>query len=247
VTSLELLSAIIGNLMCDPELGPAEWGAFVAIWLGQPASLHDLAKRLRVSRAAADTIRKRLAQRGWLELRKSGHGRRVMPVALLPSWCQERLAAKLLDGYALAPNRAEYLMRAYLSLRVACLDYVDNARPGYLTNPLSAEPLEYDRLYVARSVAFEFDGPQHQGLTKHYRDESALRQTKARDLIKRGLSYNANVTVVTVTVDSLHPDDLEKLIPAHMPRRPIDRNGPYFRTLVTLYDRYLATVRAGGR
>jgi DNA-binding MarR family transcriptional regulator len=247
VSDLDLLPAIFREMLRDPELGPTEWGAFVAIWLTQPASLCDLARRLRVSRKRAQDISNRLAQRGWLDLCRSGRGRSVMLVALLPTWCQERLAAELLDRYAMAANRGEFLMKSYLALRVACYDYVDNARPDYLTNPLSAESLEYDRLYVATNVAFEFDGPQHQGLTKQYKDERALRQTKARDLIKRGLSQNANVTVVTVTVESLHPDDLEQLIPPHLPRRPVDRNGPYFRTLVSLYVKYQATARAAGQ
>ncbi|MEW6048508.1 MAG: hypothetical protein AB1609_18860 [Bacillota bacterium] len=49
-------------------------------------------------------------------------------------------------------------MKCWLDLLVAGDDFVDNARPAFLGNPLSRDPLEFDRYYLD-GVRFEFNGP----------------------------------------------------------------------------------------
>lgn len=50
-------------------------------------------------------------------------------------------------------NRSEYkgeaIMREWLTLIVDSNDYDDQARPGFLRNPLTGETMEYDRWYTS--------------------------------------------------------------------------------------------------
>jgi hypothetical protein len=166
------------------------------------------------------------------------------PVALIPRRCQEELVRHLENQYELASNKGEFLMKRYLDLRVASDEYVDNARPESLQNPLTDEHLEYDRLYL-QGIAFEFNGPQHSERTKRYSSEKTLRETKARDLMKKGLSQDARVRLITVTPDHLHPDCLEALLPPELPRRRMDTEGQYYRTLAGLCTAYSLKARSG--
>jgi len=154
------------------------------------------------------------------------------------------MARMLEEAYGMAANRGEFLMKRYLDLRIASDEYVDNAHPGFLVNPGTGELLEYDRLYL-QGVAFEFDGPQHYTPTRRFPDERDLRRTQSRDLIKAGISHRANVKLVKVTAEQLHPDILENLIPDSLPRRPVDTQGLYYQTLVGLCLAYAAKARSG--
>ncbi len=168
----------------------------------------------------------------------------MRPVALLPPLCQQKLAAQLEADYSDAANRGEFLMKKYLDMRVRLDCFIDNSRPGFLISPLTDEALELDRHYCRHNVAFEFNGPQHWELTDRYPGEQELRETKARDAIKRGLCQARGITLITITAEQLHPDILETLIPPHLPRRPLDKQGSYYRKLVELCTRYIRAAKA---
>jgi hypothetical protein len=152
------------------------------------------------------------------------------------------MALRLREEYDMAVYRGEFLMRKYLDFRVATNDFIDNARPAFLTNPLTGERLEYDRYYLA-GVAFEFNGSQHYERTRLYEDGKSLKERRARDAIKKGLSMDARVIIVVITAEQLHPTILEGLIPGILPRRTIDTGGAYYQALADLCVRYLAETR----
>ena len=180
---------------------------------------------------------KELAGTGWMRLK--GSSRMVNPVAVIPYHLQAKMALMLREQSAVASNRGEFLMKRLLDLLIDSDNFVDNARPGFLESPLSEQPLEYDRLYL-EGVAFEFNGWQHYGPTEKFPDEKELKEVQARDLIKKALSVDHGVTLVTVTAGQLAPSEFVKLLPAKLPRNCVDEDGPYFTALANLCMGYKA-------
>jgi len=216
--------------------------AYFIAWSSQPRSVTKLASLAKIPRNAAGRACRRLVSRGWMTFQH--HGRAYSPVAAIPPHCQEQLARRLEAEYDQAANKGEFLMKRYLDLRVASEEYVDNARPAVLENPLTKENLECDRLY-AQGIAFEFNGPQHSERTQKFSSERDLRETKARDLIKKGLSQDANIRLITVSSEQLYVECLEALLPPELPRRPLDTSGEYYRTLARLSAAYSSKARTG--
>lgn len=230
---MSLPRLVLNALVREEGLSPVDWAVYNLAWEMCPGSVLELAGIARMSRNTVIASCDRLSKCGWLTIRREGRSNR--PVALIHRECQQVMALELRRRADLAANRGEFLMKRYLDLRVNSDEYVDNARPGYLANPISKQRLEYDRLYLL-GVAFEFNGPQHHGQTEHFPSEHALRQTQARDLIKQSLSRNNQVLLVTVDTEQLRPSTLESLIPDCLPRRPLDTEGPYFRALAELCE-----------
>ena len=170
------------------------------------------------------------------------------PVPIIEHECQAAMVRNLVSAYDVVANRGEFLMRSYLDLRVCDDQFIDHARPAFLTNPLTQEPLEYDRYYHC-GVAFEFNGPQHYRETSRFADTDVVRATQARDLIKKGLSQDSRVKLVIVTGEQLRLDAMELLLPESLPRRPLDKTGPYYQCLAGLCTEYALKVvgRAGKR
>lgn len=100
-----------------------------------------------------------------------------------------------------AENTGEAIMQEYLSLLIDSDQFTDNARPGFLVNPLTGERLELDRYYMP-DVGFEHNGAQHYRKTGRYTQAQADAQ-HLRDLIKAGLCLYQGIRLVIV-----HPEDL---------------------------------------
>jgi hypothetical protein len=164
-------------------------------------------------------------------------GESTRPLALIPRLHQERMARFLEKIYDWVQDRGEFLMKCWLDLRVNCDEYVDNARPKFLANPMTGEPLEYDRLYGI-GIAFEHHGAQHFGPTDEYPDAQAWKQLAARDLMKESLSVRAGIRLVVVPADKLRPGEFEKLLPADLPQNVVDEDGPYYKTLARICRAY---------
>jgi hypothetical protein len=165
------------------------------------------------------------------------------PCGLIPYEHQAKMAEHLETVCRLVRNKGEFLMKRYLDLRVCSDEYVENARLEFLVNPTTDEPLEYDRYYLSR-VAFEFNGTQHYITTQAHPDEKALKELKARDLIKKALSDKAGVKLIAVTAEDLPPDALDKLLPDDLPLGPLDKDGPYFKALVRICTAYASKAAA---
>ena len=51
----------------------------------------------------------------------------------------------------MAPNKGEFLCKKRVELWIRDDTYVDNARPEFMTNPTSNEPMECDRIHLVLS------------------------------------------------------------------------------------------------
>lgn len=237
----EVLRELIGH----ERFGHYERLVWLVCWSHCPASLSELSCSCRVDRHATAKAARVLGQHGWMRVVREGRGLR--PIATIPHNCQLLLAVQLREDYKHATHKGEFLMKRYLDLRINSDRFVDNARPIFLTSPLTDEQLEYDRYYPKYEVAFEFNGAQHLELTEDFPEEKALRDVKTRDTLKLGLSTRHGVTLITITADQLHPAVLEILIPPDLPRRPLDTQGPYYRALVSLCTRYVRSAKEAAK
>ncbi|MEW6547779.1 MAG: ArsR family transcriptional regulator [Bacillota bacterium] len=167
-----------------------------------------------------------LAERGWLEFEYVRRTRRT--VFILHDVELDRIRRDL-DLIRRRLDRAEFkgeaIMKEWLTLTVDSDDYTDNARPGFLVNPLTGERMEYDRWYTC-GVAFEFNGPQHSGPTEAYPDTDKARQTMARDLMKRGLSEQHEVKLVTIRPEDLSYTGIRRKGEGLLPLRDIPEDDP---------------------
>ena len=204
-----------------------------------PSSISELAALAGVSRKLVAKACSNLARLGWMAMTESAHSLR--PVALIPPYCQERMGKALKACYEVAGNRGEFLMKRCLDLLVRSEEFVDNARPRFLTNPTTGEPLEYDRYYL-QGVAFEYNGAQHYETTGNYRDEKTLGEAKSRDLVKEALSTRKGVILVTITSDDLDPATLAKLLPASLLLNTVFPDGEYFQVLSEICGAYRAAA-----
>ncbi|NPV70673.1 MAG: hypothetical protein HPY55_08530 [Firmicutes bacterium] len=203
----------------------------------QPRSISQLARAAGVDPGHASRVCAELVRAGWM--RTTGSRRGLLPVPAMPDALQEQHARRLFKMLAMAPQKGEFLMKCWLDLLVASNNLIDNARPGFLCNPLTGEPLEFDRYYL-EGVAFEFNGRQHYGPTAAYPDEQAFRELRARDLLKKGLSQEQGIVLVEVISEDLTFDNMERKIPDVLPRNIIDRDGLYAKALARASQDYRA-------
>ncbi|MDP2858860.1 MAG: hypothetical protein Q8P50_12910 [Bacillota bacterium] len=240
---MKIPDAILRQLLEQSELSPTEKIVCLTTAKCLPRSMNELSTKANVSKSTALEAGRKLAARRWMSFARTG--RKVRPVALIPHEHQSKMVEDLETIYRLVRNRGEFLMKRYLDLRVWSDEYVDNARPEFLVNPATDEPLEYDRYYLSR-VAFEFNGAQHHSTTQAFPDDKALKEMKARDLIKKALSDKAGVKLIIVTAEDLPPDAFDKLLPDDLPLNPVDKDGPYFKALVRICTAYAAKAATPG-
>ncbi|MDP2857523.1 MAG: hypothetical protein Q8P50_06025 [Bacillota bacterium] len=232
---MKIPGVVLQGLLKCPELSFFDRTTYLTAAMCQPQSVSELAALASASRTATLRSCRKLVELRWMSLARSG--RKVRPIALIPLHHQEKMTDSLEKTYDWIQNKGEFLMKSYLDLRVSSDEFVDNARPQFLVNPLSGQVMEYDRYYL-KGVAFEFNGPQHSGPTEAYPDEEHFKEQAARDLLKQALSIRAGVRLVIVTADDLRPGAFEKLLPDALPQNGVDETGPYFRTLARICMRY---------
>lgn len=161
-----------------------------------------------------------LVQAGWL---KADQTHKRAPVAFtlfkpVDVQAESEVAASR-GRYTAALHRGEALMKEYLSLLVDSQEYDDNARPGFLSNPLTGQRMEFDRFYLS-GVAFEFQGPQHDGPTEGVSEEEASQQ-RARDLMKRGICSERGITLVEVRLRDLSLEGMKRKVGQLLPLRDL--------------------------
>lgn len=173
-----------------------------------------------------------LRQAGWLQTR---YGRR-QPIRYQPldphraarDDVSARIRARL---FRRETFKGEALMKEMLSVLVDDTRFEDNARPGFLINPLTDERLEFDRWYFEAGTAFEFNGPQHERPTGIAPDIEAVRQQQARDLIKAALAAQRGITLITVLAHDLSFERLARLIGDRLPLREPEPADPVVQLL----------------
>lgn len=175
---------------------------------------------------AVNTLRADLAtmvKLGWIEIRP-GERRRSCFRLCDPVRRQEvERLEKLMLQLKHAPYRGEALLKAILDIIVADTRFVDNARPPFLTNPITGLPLEYDRYYPDRKVAIEFNGSQHEQPTDRFPNHDSR---LVRDLIKEALSARAGVTLLVFRPSDLRLSTIVKMVRPHLPLRSISATDP---------------------
>lgn len=245
VSHVNVPDLIWRSLIADAALEPVDVVLYSLVWSGRPRGLAELATQAGIYRRTVARSCARLTERGWLTVLRSANSRLAVP--LVRREIQEAMIKQLLNELGMAPHKCEFLMRKYLDWRLVSTNYIDNARPGVLTSPITGERLELDRLYLDAAVGFEFNGPQHYGQTKLYHDPKSLKEQQTRDILKKGLSVNSQITLVIVTVDQLHPSVLDTLIPPTLERRAVETEGPYYCALVDLSMSAAAEARSWTR
>jgi hypothetical protein len=173
---------------------------------------------------------------GWLHVTR---GKRGTPIRFtLRNPAADRCAAMIavIDQRVSRPGaQGEAVMKAYLSLLISSDDYTDNARPGFMTNPDSGEPLEFDRYYTA-GVALEFNGPQHDGPTEKYPSTAEARKQRTRDLIKHGLCAEQGIKLIIIHAEDLTLKTMQEKISDLLPLRNLEGYQPVIAHLEQLSE-----------
>ncbi len=227
-------------LLGDRTISPPAKFLYVAMEVYQPDSLTALAKLTGLSQPYVSQLCDQLSKNGWILRVKDGSKR--IPLPSIPYPVQDQMVRELLAAFNVSPLKGEFLMRKWLDYLIMCDDYMDNARPEFLKNPLTGEKLELDRHYPEHRVGFEHHGPQHFGLTKQHSELDKFNELRSHDLMKAGLCRENGVTLVILTADDLTLDRLLKVIPDHMPKRHVDPKGPYVAALERLSADYKASI-----
>ncbi|HYG58359.1 MAG TPA: ArsR family transcriptional regulator, partial [Symbiobacteriaceae bacterium] len=118
-----------------------------------------------------------------------------------------------------ANHGGEAIMQEYLSLLIDSNQFTDNARPGFLVNPLTGERLELDRFYPP-NVAFEFHGTQHDSATEKFTQQEVDTQ-RLRDLIKAGICLYQGIHLVIIRAEDLSLQGMIHKIGRCMPLRDL--------------------------
>jgi len=227
------------ELLRSSDIRPTEKLLYLVIEAACPQSIYELAQVTGSSPGNASRACASLAKAGWIEMVKKG--RSLAPVPVLPKAIQEKQVKRLMQTLGLAPQKGEFLMKRWLDVLVCSDEFVDNARPLFLLNPLTDEPLEFDRYYL-EGIAFEFNGAQHYGPTQVYPSEQAFKELRTRDLLKKAMSVEKGIVLVEVTADDLSLQGMQKRIPRKLPQSNVDINGVYVKALGKACQDYRAKV-----
>ncbi|WP_264844312.1 hypothetical protein [Caldinitratiruptor microaerophilus] len=134
--------------------------------------------------------------------------------------------------------KGEAVIKELANVQVASNRFHDNARPGFLVNPLTGERLEFDRWYL-EGVALEFQGRQHYEPTEAFPDPEKQRQQRARDLIKLALAREHGVRVVLIHPEDLTFERLRAKLEGLLPLRELHEEDPVVQYLRTVSRRYV--------
>lgn len=231
---------VIEALMRDEGLGHYARPLYLLICAAEPKSMSELARLAGMSRNVVGKACKNLADLDWVKLIPDK--RQVRPAPHIPHVVQESLVEELTVQYSMAPNKGEFLCKKRVELWIRDDTYVDNARPEFMTNPTSNEPMECDRIHPRAKLHVEFHGWQHYGPTRMFSKKES-REQQARDLMKGRLCEKNGYTFVEVSPDDLKPGVLEAKLDAVRPdlrRAYIDVDGPYYQELMRLCSAYAA-------
>lgn len=154
---------------------------------------------------------------------------------------QEREAVK--RRLAAAPHLGEAVSKEWLNRMVDSIEYIDNARMEFLTNPLTNSPMEYDRYYKKYRVAFEFNGPQHDGPTARYPDKFQAAKRRSYDAMKAGLSAEYGVTLIIIRPEDLTFARMRQKIGNLLPLTDVEEDDPVIEYLTEVSQAYMRKVR----
>jgi hypothetical protein len=123
--------------------------------------------------------------------------------------------------------------------------YTPRIRPPFLENPDTGQRLELDLFYYLHYTAFEFNGPQHYGVTKLYSAEQVLEQQK-RDQTKEQTCAEEDIELIVIQSRELSWETIKKKIGRRLPlRRDVRINRKLFRLLKPRCRRYREQAKHG--
>lgn len=239
---MRLSDSVLTEMEKDATLSIAERGLYLLAWAHDPASLSGLARLARMDRGSVGRACRHLAERGWMKVVKHPGG--IRAAAIIPDACQIVMAHDLEAEYEMVPFKGEFLASKRVDWYLRRDEYVCNARPGFLENPETKRPLEYDTYDRKQALATEYNGSQHYRETPDYKDADVGKQ-KAHDLMKQSLSERNGITLLNFTYRDLRPGVLEARLDAavpHLRRGYVDMHGPYMKVLNRISDHYAAKV-----
>ena len=225
------------ELALSREVGCMAKTLYMIALATRPGSISEIARVAGIDRGHACRVCAELAALGWMRMVRNG--KEIMPAPVTPHTLEERRAKLLSNVVAMARYKGEFLMKCWLDLLVASSNLIDNARPGFLCNPMTGEALEFDRYYL-EGAGFEYDGEQHYGPTDAYPSEDGFKQLRTRDLLKKGLSQERHIVLVEVRKHDLSLENMEMKIPDVLPRYVVDRDSPYVKALSRICQEYRA-------
>ena len=199
-----------------------------------------------LTRLGRNTLKRAVAQlvgAGWLQTNQRS---RVSPLQFTlgnPELAQSEAEAEV-AGRRLKRVRfgGEAIMQEYLSLLIDSDEFTDNARPGFLVNPLTSERLELDRFYPPK-VAFEFHGAQHFRSTGRF-TQAQVDAQHLRDLIKAGICLYRGIQLVIISADDLSLQGIARKIGQTMPLRDLAGHEPLIDLLEDASLTYGAAANA---
>lgn len=185
-----------------------------------------------------------LVNAGWLQVTQESRVRPIRFTLGSPAEMQRQSEIELVqrrlrrDGY-----KGEALMQEYLSLLIESDQFTDNARPGFLVNPLTKARLELDRFYPP-GLAFEYNGNQHYRATGRF-SQADVEAQRLRDLIKAGLCLYQGIQLVIIDAEDLSLEGVRNKIPACIPLRSLAGKEHLIDHLETASLSYRLAEKAG--
>lgn len=186
---------------------------------------------------------KQLVDAGWLQVKQANRLSKMEFTLGSPQQFQshEEVAAaqRRLNR---ATNVGEAIMHEYLSLLIDSQQFTENARPGFLVNPLTGERLELDRYYPP-NLAFEFHGAQHYGASTRFSQAEAETQ-RLRDLIKAGLCLYEGINLILIHNADLSLQGMSAKVGQRLPLRNLADHEPLIELLERASLSYQAVAKA---
>jgi hypothetical protein len=240
---MKITGFLVTAVRAIPHITATQQNVYFSVAHHQPGSIVELASLTRLSRSTAHAACEGLVSLGIMRVEETA--KKIRPLALLPDACQAKMVTMLRLGFQVSQWKGEFLMKQYLDLIINDYDYIENARPGLLVNPLTGKALEYDRYYPMQATGVEYDGPQHDHSTGRYNSTpEALLSQRQRDLIKELLSKEAKVNLIRVRPADLSLAKMRLLI-SGAPVNYVDESSHYCRTLDALSLEYVNNPAEG--
>ncbi len=221
----------------DPGLSLPAKAVYVAVLLESSISTVGLSRLLHVGRGTIAAHLKELERAGW-----TTRTARRMICPAQPRQVRERKVERFRKMLPLTPYTGEFISFSWLDELVDSDEYVDHARPSFLRNPVTRQPMEYDRIYPSYRKAFEHQGLQHFGPTDKFPDPVKAREQELRDWAKLGLSTANGIELVTITYEDLSLKGMWAKIPDGLPKRAPDPEDPYIQCLEQESAKYRALM-----
>ncbi len=201
---------------------------YVVAMMHRPGSVSELAEKAQMERKTVAKHCRELQRLGWMKIIDERGRQHPMPI--LPVEVETRLADEAKKELEVAAYKGEATAKKFLDwLTYPTIQYIDNARPSFLKNPETDQPMELDR-FRPPDLAWEYNGEQHYGTTEKYPSEKAFRDTRKRDLMKEALCLENQVRLIIITKDDLTLERMLGKIPPEL-LRPADMTGPFIGML----------------